>query len=215
MRERVVRREIRAHLGAAADDAQEAGCDERRERALEHGHQGILGGVDLEQYDAVVREQLVQHVEHGDRSDVAGAEHEADPAVGSLCFDRLSNRSTDRGALCEPRPRPRVAGRHAGGEPDLAGEAGEQQLVDPEQREGVHPGLTARGAVDPHVVQGVAAVRDPVQRLDVGVERAQGRVGAAQPLLAAEGVIVRQLLRADRRARPLARARRDGTAHAA
>ena len=44
------------------------------------GTSGVLGRVQLEQRDAVVRQQLVQHVEHRDRGDVAGAEDEPDAA---------------------------------------------------------------------------------------------------------------------------------------
>ena len=47
----------------------QAQFDERCECALEDRHEGILRRIDLQDRDAVVREQLVEHVEHGDRGD--------------------------------------------------------------------------------------------------------------------------------------------------
>ena len=117
--------EVRADVAAAAHDPDEARLDERSERPLEHRQQGVLGGVQLEQRDAVVGQQFVQHVEHGDRRDVSGAEDEPDPAGCLRC------------ELRQPGAAPYLVRGHSRLEPDLAGESGEQQTVDRAERKHV------------------------------------------------------------------------------
>ena len=61
------------------------------------GEERILRRVELQQRDAVAREQLVEHVEHRDRGDVAGTEHEPDrrrASSGAAARDRPTRRAS-------------------------------------------------------------------------------------------------------------------------
>ncbi len=106
-----------ADVAASADDAQESGGDERRERALVDRHEGVLRGVHLEDRDPVERDQLVQDVEEGNRSDVAGTEHQAHTA------------GTRRIELSESRIRACFGVRDARGQPHLGRVAREQEGI--------------------------------------------------------------------------------------
>ncbi|WP_307218321.1 hypothetical protein [Microbacterium sp. SORGH_AS_0888] len=202
MRERVVRREIRADLAAAADDPHEAGLDQRCERASEDGHEGVLRRVDLEQRHPVAGQQLVEDVEHGDGADVAGAEHEAD--VGLV-------RGTQ---LTQARRADRVGGRDPRAQPDLAGEARQQQPIRRRRRIHVGTDAVARSRVDPYAVEGARPAGEGAKRAQVAVESAEHGVGSAQPLLAAQGVAHVEALGGRRRIHPVVDVRGDGRAHA-
>ena len=195
--------EVGADFGAAADDAQEAGLDERCERALVDRHQGILRGIHLEQRGAVVGQQLVEHVQHRDRGHVARAEHQADAArFGGRALRETGRRAS--GARCDARF-----------QPDLARETRKEEGIDSGQREGVHASAPSRGAVERDPVEGVRALRQTRQGLDVGVERTQHAVRPTEPLLAAQRMTGIEALRGRGRGRPVFRGRGDTRAHRA
>jgi hypothetical protein len=77
-------RQMRAHLGAAVDDLEEAVVDQARERALQVRAEHLIDGVHLQDDDLVFGEQLVEHVHRRDGRNVAGTEHERDLALRGL-----------------------------------------------------------------------------------------------------------------------------------
>ncbi len=66
--------EIRADLDTAPDDLHEAALGQGSQDGVDRVEHLAQDGVQFEDHDAIVRDQLVQGVQHGDRGDVAGAE---------------------------------------------------------------------------------------------------------------------------------------------
>ncbi len=128
--------EVLADLDAAVADLEVALVDERAERVLDDGAEGLVHRVHLEDADLVVDDELVEHVHGGDGALVAGAEDDADAALAGLAG----------GLLTVDAP---LGGPLAGLDPDVAGHAGEERLVDEVLREDAgHPlavGATVRG----------------------------------------------------------------------
>ena len=76
--------QVRAHLGAAAHDAQEPRVDQRRHGALPVRDQIVVDGIRLQHDDLALGEQLGQHVARPERRDVARAEYERHARRASL-----------------------------------------------------------------------------------------------------------------------------------
>ncbi len=195
--------EVRADVAAAAHDPEEAGLDQRRERPLEHRDDGILRRVDLQQRDAVEREELVQDVEERDGGDVAGAEHEAHPA---RCRG---------GPLTEARRGAGARVRDARREPHLGRESGQQHPVRRRQGRGVHGDASARGRRGAHRGERALPVGEQRERVGVRVQCDERRVRTGQPLLAAQRMPRLEPLRGGRDVGPLLRDGRDGGTDAA
>ena len=138
------------------------------------GGERIVGGVELQQRDAVVRQQFVQHVEHRDRADVAGAEHEPDAA------------GVGRRELREPGGAARLVVGDAGLEPHLAGEARQQQAVDRAEREDVGAHAPAGRGIRLHARQRALALGELEQRRAVEIQRRDDPVRPGEPVLAAQ-----------------------------
>ncbi len=128
-------------------------------------------GIELEQGDAVAREQFVEHVEHRDRGDVAGAEHQSDASGGRRC--QLAETGRALGIL----------GGDAGLEPHLARESRQQQAVDGAEREHVGAQAAAGRGIRLHALERAVALRERQQGRAVRVERREHRVGSGEPLL--------------------------------
>jgi hypothetical protein len=188
-----VRGQVRADVAAAAEDPQEPRFDQRRQSALVHRNEPVLSRVDLEDHHAIVREEFVEHVEHRDGGDVAGAEHEPDAAAARTM------------PLAQARRRARVHLGHTRLEPDLARIPRQQQPVHSGEGEGVRPQTPAGRGIHPQPVQ---RARTPGEGLDAAPVRGQGdedRVGSAQPLLAAQRMCGAHALRQGGGLRPFLR----------
>ena len=168
--------QIGADVRSAAHDAEEPRLDERREGPLVHRDHRILRRIDLQQDHPVVGEQLVQHVEHGDRGDVAGSEDQADPSAAA------------GGSLPQAGRLAGFGDRDSGREPDFTRVAGDDHFVGRVQRKRVGPDAPTGGGIHSHAIQGVAAGRQRLERLPVRVQCHQGRVRTGKPLLPAARV---------------------------
>lgn len=79
-----MRRQVRADVGAAVDDGQEAVVDQRAEGLLEVRPAVGVDRVHLEDDDLVLDEQLVEKIHGRDARHVAGPEHRARPCPCDL-----------------------------------------------------------------------------------------------------------------------------------
>ena len=168
-------REVPADRCAARDDAQQPAADERGECTAVHLEQRVEGGVEFEDRHPVVGDELVDHVERGDRGDVARTEHE--PHTTGQARGQLAETS---GSGCLRR-------RRARGEPHIRAKPVKQQLlVWPvwQYRDGDAP---ARRRPEPGVIEGASTARERAQRLAKHPHGVEGGVGAADPLFADVG----------------------------
>jgi hypothetical protein len=167
----VVLDQVLPDLGAAVDDAQHPGVDQRPQGALEDRPDPLVDRVHLEQAHVALDDQLRQHVHRRDGRHVAGAEDERHPTLGrALAVE--AGLATDRvGAIDARRQK------------DAAAEPEEGQAIEGADREGVD----LDPAVGAHAAAGAqgrpAAPGDRVEAVGVEPGQPHGRQRSADPLL--------------------------------
>ena len=190
--------QIRADIGTPAHDPQRIRVDQRLQRGLQDVVQVVVHGIELEQRDLVLDEDLLEAIERGDGGDIAGPEHQRDLSPAVRC-----RRIVGAGGIrCE------VGSRDATLHPHVRGHARQQQAIPERLRKHLCRHLPVRELANGDMLQESFAAHR-TERLRQRIAAAHQRVGARQPFLSDERGLVRDLLGSRRRQRPVFRHRHE------
>src|SRR5664280_2272485 len=164
--------EVSADVTVSLNDAQRPELDERCERLLVDRQHPVQRWVELEEHGTVPGDQLIKHVERGNRGDVSRAEHQAHP------------RGYLRGELTQPGARTHVRRGPSRLHPYLGAETVHEHPLERIRRQDGDGEAPSRPDAEPGLRQRAHAACQTRDGVRQGANPRHGRVRARDPLLA-------------------------------